>query len=183
MNLHLPSMFAVNAGLTFRGEEKNCEKLGSCPRAIITTHWDSNNAIIVCTLFMIFTFYRNNAELPAFLMTVPSMPIASTVHEYESITCGFPLSIPFHPFINSLVSNISCPHRLKTRKYFNSLILAGNGTNISFLPSPLGVNALGTKISGAWLPVYSSITFTRIVSTVRQPVLDLNKMVYSVVLS
>jgi hypothetical protein len=30
---HSLLIFPVNAGLTFNGDEKNCEKLGSCPDA------------------------------------------------------------------------------------------------------------------------------------------------------
>jgi hypothetical protein len=30
-NLRVPSKFPIFAGLSVRGEEKNCEKLGSCP--------------------------------------------------------------------------------------------------------------------------------------------------------
>lgn len=61
-------------------------------------------------------------------------------------------------------------------------MLTGNGNSLSFLPSPLGVHAVGTKRSGGRSLEASASTFTSSVSTVRQPLLERNAMVYCVVL-
>src|SRR5215470_6749457 len=99
------------------------------------------------------------------------------------MTCGLPLNIPFHPWPNTLVSNTSCPQRLKTRKYLSSLIQVTNGYNSSLCPSPFGDHALGTNRSGLHIAGIFVITVTNTVSTTEQPASDEIVIVYWVVLS
>src|SRR4030095_5041026 len=74
--------------------------------------------------------------------------MASNVQVYTSITCGFPLNTPSHPWPMIFVSNINCPQRLNTLKYFSSVISIVIGRSLSLCPSPLGDQAFGTSMAG-----------------------------------
>src|SRR5207249_8813032 len=81
------------------------------------------------------------------------------------------------------VSNINCPQRSNTLKYFSSVTLIVNGYSLSLCPSPLGDHAFGTSITGRHAGG-TSLSTTCTVSTIGQVLSGgIIVIVYSVSLS
>src|SRR3990170_7204556 len=91
--------------------------------------------------------------------------------------------MPSHPWPMIFVSNINCPHLLKTRKYLSSFMHTVKGYKRSLCPSKFGDHALGTNRSEVQPLELAGSILTKTVSTTGQLSPKLICIVYSVLLS
>src|SRR5688500_7394731 len=76
-----------------------------------------------------------------------------------ALVCACPLYVPSQPFVILLVSNNNSPQRLYIQKRYCTTSPGMIGFSRSFLPSLLGVKAVGTKN-----PLPQSLRLTMMVS-------------------
>ena len=79
---------------------------------------------------------------------------------YTPSGTGSPAEVPFQPTLMSEVTKISWPQRLKMRNVLSAAPEGASMVKVSLMPSPSGVNTLGTNSPNASLKVTSTVTLS-----------------------